>query len=310
MRDMNILVATNDGYIFPTMVMIKSIDKNKNKDIFIHVYVLYSELSSDSIKNLNSLNKQDLDINYLRVNDALFDNAPIYEYFSKETYFRLVAHTLLPENMDRIMWIDGDIIIKKPLDPFYFQDFENKMFIACEDMLNGHNQEIHKKFNMPESILYFSAGVMLYNLNEMRKNMNIEDIFRFIDENKEKIEIVDQDVLNGMYFSNAKVLENDFTYNFFAGYITPYNYKEKLEEIAILHYCGGWKPWKEKYPYYGFEEFWEIAKTIDIGKEVYEKVKDSYLITHRKWVRYEKTKAILGKVLPLKKIKKFFVNRK
>lgn len=309
MRNMNILVATNDGFIFPIMVMIKSIKNTKHKDVFLNVYVLHSILKRESVEDLNSLNDDEVKINYLRVNDALFENVPIYEYFSKEVYFRLIAHTLLPENMDRIMWIDGDIIVRKPLDDFYYQAFGDEILIACEDMLNGHNVELHEKFNIPQNKTYFSSGVMLYNLSQMRNKVDVTTVFQFIHTNAEKIEIVDQDVLNAMFYENVKVLNNSFQYNYFAGHLRPDNYRVRMMEIVILHFCGGWKPWKENYPYYGFEEFWEVAQNVSHGNDIFNKVKKSYMKAHKKWVKYEKTKAFIGRFIPLQFLKKILGNR-
>lgn len=310
MRKMNILVAVNDVFIFPTKVMLKSIEKTKNKDVTLDVYVLHSDLKQESREILDALNSENILIHYLRVDDELFENVPIYEYFSKEVYFRLVAHMLLPVTLNRILWIDGDIIVRQPLDEFYYQEFGEEILIACEDMLNGHNWDLHNKFSIPHDKIYFSSGVMLYNLKEMREKVSIRKIFDFIHMNARKIEIVDQDVLNAIFYNDVKVLEKEFKFNYFAGFLKPFDYKKKMKEIVILHFCGAWKPWKKEYPYYGFEEFWDIAKEIDSSKPIYDAIKDSYKKKHTKWVYYEKTKSVVGKVIPLNVIKGLIKNEK
>ncbi len=70
MTTMNILVATNDGYVMPTKVMIKSLELSQDSKVNVAVYVLYSELNDDSFKNLDSLNsrKQTFAIRYAENN--------------------------------------------------------------------------------------------------------------------------------------------------------------------------------------------------------------------------------------------------
>ena len=118
---MNILVATNDGYIFPTKVMLVSLLDVEQTVTEFNVYVLCSELKKESTDSLRGLNNDRMHIHFLRVPDELFVNVPIYKYFSKEVYYRIIAYSLLPKDMERIMWIDGDIAITHSILKFYNQ---------------------------------------------------------------------------------------------------------------------------------------------------------------------------------------------
>lgn len=294
---MNILVAANDGYIFPTKVMLMSLlDVEEEKETF-QVYVLCSELSEKSIGELNGLNSDRMRINYLRVPDELFENVPVYQYFSKEVYYRIIAYKLLPDDMDRIMWIDGDIVIIHSISKFYYQNIDDSMIVAIEDMLNGRNEEKKKKLNIPTEKLYFSSGVMLYNLSRMRDVMDIDHIFNYIHNNKDVIEIVDQDVLNALYYNQTKVIEKGFKYNYFVGELPAKGEKSILEKISILHYCGSKKPWKKGYPYHGFEFFWKYAMRINKDYCNYPEIKNSYFISHSKWL----VKGYIKRILRYKK---------
>ena len=54
-------------------------------------------------------------------------------HYSVAMYFRIFAHVLLPESIDRILYLDADIIVKNDITSFYAQDFEDKYMIVNED---------------------------------------------------------------------------------------------------------------------------------------------------------------------------------
>ncbi len=301
---MNILIATNDGFVCPSRVLLTSLLATHDESVRFVVYILCSELKEESIEALNTLKNDRMDIHYLKVPDELFVNVPLYAYFSKEVYYRLVAHTLLPDDVKRILWLDGDMIVKKSIQDFYNQDMGTALLAACEDMENGCNEQIHEKFGIPKNVLYFSSGVMLLNLPEMREKMDVEQIFKFISDNREKIEIVDQDVLNAMFWKEVKVIPGGFRYNYFAARVGVMDHTQVMNDIAILHYCGGLKPWKEGYKHYGFEEFWKYAGKMPEYAGLYDELAKSHRSAHRKWVLYEKTKYYVTRVIPIEKLRK------
>lgn len=130
-KQMNILVGFNDSYAVPTQVMLKSLIENNN--CTIDIYVLYILLSDASKKLLLSLKSKRVNIYYIQVKESDFDNVPVMDGYSKEAYIRLFAHTYLPENVERILWLDGDLIINGPINEYYDQSFDGKLYIADRD---------------------------------------------------------------------------------------------------------------------------------------------------------------------------------
>lgn len=301
MKEMNILVATNDGFVFPTSVLLKSLKDNHTRDYRFEVYVLCCSLTPESVENMNRLNDCRMSIHFLRVDDTLFEDVPLYSYFSKEVYYRLSAQDLLPQELKRILWLDGDMVINGSLDEFYFQDFDGKLWAAHEDMINGRNRKIHEKLSIPEEYIYCSSGMMLYHLEKLRERVRVRDIFRFISDHKDILQIVDQDALNALFYNEIKVWTKPYTYNYFAGHITRRNRQEVMKECSVIHYCGPYKPWKKKYPYYGYDLFWKYAIAVEGGKEIYEKVNKSCRLSHLKWVLYEEMKVFARHFMPMEK---------
>ena len=93
--------------------------------------------------------------------------------FSIETYSRIIAQYVLPQNVERILWLDADMIICKNINDFYNVDFEGKAIVCAanlkQDTAKYFEHKIH--LGMKTTDVYFNAGVILFNIAKLRKNM-------------------------------------------------------------------------------------------------------------------------------------------
>ena len=131
MRGMNIFVAFNDEFALPTKVMLKSLIRNNTGPLVI--YVFYSSLGEQSINSIRELEDGErVFFHFRKVEDSFPDCIEIPPRFSRETYYRLLAHRLFDEDVEKVLWLDGDIIVTGSLCDFYEQDFHGKLYIAYE----------------------------------------------------------------------------------------------------------------------------------------------------------------------------------
>ena len=273
---MNILVAFNEEYAMATKVMLKSLIENNHTELSI--YVLYIELSDKTITKLSELKNDRVSVNFIKIDEEVLEGVPVPRHFSKEAYIRLFAHSYLDTCIDRILWLDGDMIINDSIEDYYNQDFDNKLFIAVEDVESGHSVEKHKALQMPDDVTYINSGVLLMDLKRIREKIDNQTIKNWIQENYDAIEFVDQDVFNGLMYNEFKVVDPEHLYNYFTIYITPQNKKYVYKNAHILHYAGKCKPWKPGYRYYGFTIWWKYAIAADVENEdLYKKIRISCL---------------------------------
>ncbi len=245
---MNILISVNKNYLPPAEVMLGSLARRVNEHI--NVYLLNKSLTASDIdsfsKKLKKI-KQTIVLHTINTPSSYFDKLPVTLHFSKEMYYRIIAQFILPDNLDRILWLDADIIILKDITDFYHQDFNNAYLIACPDINNTSAVIVSQKksLELPKEHLYFNSGVLLMNLNLMRKHTNLETIYTCATPLKDKLLYPDQDILNVLYHNKVKYAE-----------FTLYNYqtlnfrkfpKQILSDIFILHYIGSIKPWNNRF---------------------------------------------------------------
>ena len=256
---MNILVAFNDNYTMPTRVMLKSLIENNHCSL--DIYVIYVTLSDISKRKISELNDATTTIHFLRIDERKFESFPVMGIYSKEAYIRLFAHRYLPEDIDRVLWLDSDLIINGSLDEFYNIEFDNKLYVAYKD-IKCDNQKKKISLGMPLDMTYINSGVLLMNLKEIRGTVQDEQIVKFVEEYNKKIEYVDQDVFNGLLYEHFKVIESDFTYNYIVRHITPWNKRKVYKNAMVFHYAG-FKPWNAGFKYYGFHIWWKYALLTD-----------------------------------------------
>src|SRR3546814_17947708 len=77
------------------------------------------------------------------------------------TYYRLVMHHMLPAHVQRIFYLDSDIVLRKCLSEIYDIDLDGYLFAGVEDSLSLH---YNRKFGLPETAAHINAGVTLVTI--------------------------------------------------------------------------------------------------------------------------------------------------
>ena len=247
----NIHVTLNSGYIDPLCVMFKSMCVSNPQTKF-DIYVAYSSLTDEDFRKIDNCINDNMTIHPILVDESVFDGARILERISKETYYRLLVGTILPEEVDRILYLDPDIVVINPLDEFYNLDFKGKIVAGAPhtygvvEMVNfrrlGMTRHRHEH--------YINAGVLLIDVNAWRKKITTEEIIKFVDSNFKRLKLCDQDAIN-ILFRKDILYVDEKKYNLdektFAHHIwcLRMNHKWLVENTVIVHFNGKKKPWGE-----------------------------------------------------------------
>ena len=92
------------------------------------------------------------------------------------------------------------------------------------------------------------------NLELQRKQVDEREIFNFVDKNRSKLIMPDQDILNALFSKAIKSLDEKL-YNYDVRYFRYYrivsggfwDMDRVIKNTVILHFCGKKKPWKKEY---------------------------------------------------------------
>src|SRR5690606_28570497 len=123
----------------------------------------------------------------VKIDSGFFNDAPVLFHYSKEMYYRLLAFKFLPHELDRVLYLDPDILVINPIRDLYTTDIDGYLFAAAyHDLLSI--REINKiRLNPYEIEAYYNSGVLLMNLNLQRQLIDEQSIFQFVEKNRAKL---------------------------------------------------------------------------------------------------------------------------
>ncbi|MBQ3918229.1 MAG: glycosyltransferase family 8 protein, partial [Oscillospiraceae bacterium] len=162
---------------------------------------------------------------------------------SVDTYYRILAIDMLPADMDRILYLDVDMVVKGDLRELYDTDLSGYAFGVCEDIfgkINGFHEANKRRLGIPGEYSYFNAGVMLFNLEYLRADGAAEKLLDAIYKNYERYEYNDQDVMNELYYDKLLYLPWN-RYNLPPAYyfVNRFDYADTADEdIQVLDFLS------------------------------------------------------------------------
>ena len=114
MYRMNVATALDDNYAKYTYVMLYSLFTN-NEDAEIYVYLLQNSLTEESIQNLEKLcDTYRNHLCLLDVNEDTMDQRLLQtDNWTMETCYRLQLFDILPSEVDRLLYLDVDMVINQ-----------------------------------------------------------------------------------------------------------------------------------------------------------------------------------------------------
>lgn len=250
----DLLVTFNRHYIEPFKTMLHSLLCNNPGESF-RIWLMHSNIPQEELTNLiEYCSARGVLLTALTVEPEVFANAPVSRQYPQEMYYRLLAPRLLPENLNRILYLDSDILALNPLRPLWAVDLQGKTFAASShtgvlDLMSGVN-----RIRMNTDHDYFNTGVILIDLAAARRNVRLEDIFDCVRNHSAGLLLPDQDVFNFLYGSDTLPLPDsvwNYDPRYYSGYLLRSNGQCTLDWVmnhtVFLHFCGKKKPWNASY---------------------------------------------------------------
>lgn len=258
----NLCFLADDNYIMQTCVALNSLYLNKSNNTRYKIHLILNSGSDENIKRIKKLESDSFKINIIKINkiDEFF-KFNIEEISASSTAICKFYIPQILNELDKVIYIDGDVIISSDLSELYNIDIKNNYIGAVKDTC-GLSRSLYKLFK--KNIFYFNSGVMIMNLKKMRNDNISEKLmdYRINGYNQ----LMDQDALN--YVLRNKVYELPFIYNtqlcciedvkrfdekkqmavlkkYFNINYPISNFQDIVNKAKILHYSGSLKPWNK-----------------------------------------------------------------
>ena len=227
------------------------------------------------------------------VDEELMQICPLYpeNHIARTTYYRLMAAELLPNNVDKIIYMDGDMIVIGDIHALWEFDITNYAVAGAVDSLQ-FDDEIYRRLAFDKKNGYFNAGVELINLRYWREHNISNQAIAYIESHQDSLPFMDQDVINTILADKKAFIPIRYNYQtmyltkFFSKAFTPEFMNDVLlnkEHPVIIHYNGGVKPWSWRYYALPYRKEWLRAywkspwffayKITPIGKYIKQLIK-------------------------------------
>lgn len=243
-----IAFSCDNKYIRHCYTAINSLNKNTNYDF--NIFIITSNLNTDNIKFIKKLECGHCkSIEIINIDASQFNIFPLNrKYISIATYYRLLLSNIIPCNIDKIIYLDCDIMVLGDIAELWDFNFPKHHYALVVEDEGGATQS--QRLGLPIEKKYFNAGVIVFNLNRLRKENMLFKSRSILLKYQNKIRLQDQDILN-IYFCGRvtyaplswNVGTRLYKKNDLKGTYSEYEWKEAILRPKIVHFTGNVKPW-------------------------------------------------------------------
>lgn len=246
----NLLITIDKRYVGPLLTMLDSYGM-QHQDVVTCLFVAHSSLETQEIERIyEKASQYGIQLQPIHITEHWFKDTPVLERLPEESFYRLMAFHYLPAEIHRCLYLDPDIIIRKSLLPLCGMDLEGNYIAAASHMVGRKNRLNLRRLGIREDIRYLNSGVMLMDLDAIRRDFTIEGILSSTSENIQKLLLGDQDMVNILFGKRTKLIDERI-YNLderaFHMHQHTFDLQAVERETAIIHYNGKFKPWLNGY---------------------------------------------------------------
>ena len=258
-----VVYASDDRFAEILGVSLVSLYENSQDMDDIVVYVLDSGIKIENKHRIESISKdyRRSDIVWLQAQDiskvlAMEIKA---DRGSLSQYARLFVSSDLPETLDRVLYLDCDIVVNKSIKELWNLELHDKTIAA---LMDAFSPAYRANIGLNPTDIMFNSGVMLIDLNRWKETKVEQRLLKFIESKNGKIQQGDQGALNAVLshdtycfepWFNSVTIYHDFNYDEMMIYRKPpegfYGREEinrAVEDPSVVHFTTSFlskRPW-------------------------------------------------------------------
>ena len=254
--DAAIVLATDSRFLAPISCVLAMIDEHSPD---ARVYLLHDDVG-DADRARTTSHVPGLKPTWTDVSTLLSKRLVTQQHFTRMSYARLLIANALPW-LDRAVYLDADILIRRPLGPLFETDLRALPIAACLDLnaitlARGLPNFAH--WQLDGHAPYFNGGVLVLDLTSWRDRGLTDRAVALAESSSASLGWADQDVIN--IVAGASCHRLDASWNVLHGgwgrrahptrvgaALPPAELESALRDPAIVHFAGSIKPWHPRF---------------------------------------------------------------
>jgi lipopolysaccharide biosynthesis glycosyltransferase len=246
----HLLLCTNSLYLQHVGVCLTSLLVN-NSDLFFNIVIVgraTEALDEEKLRrSLAGFANHSLSFKkFIPPADRMLPLNP-QAHYTLDNWTRLWVGDFFADDIDRVLYLDGDIVVVGDVAPLWCTDLGGTLLGAVDIPGSLHGVTT---LAMRAEDGYFNSGVLLIDLKQWRETQALDTILRYVDAYPERMRYtLDQDALNACFHGRRKRLDYKWnaTWSFFREPIelplAPPEIENVRREARIIHFNSNLKPW-------------------------------------------------------------------
>lgn len=277
-KQLRVLFSSDDNYAQHLGAAIYSLIAHNSNFEEIQIYVIDNDISAANKEKLECISNHFSNSKIIWLPFAEWKgklNLNMAWDISLSSYARLFLAELLPKDVDRILYMDCDMIVCDSLMALWNADLQGKVLGAVQDDISDSTKAA---VGLLPQDPYFNAGLLLVNLVEWRAQGMGEACLDFIHRHEGMVIHHDQGVLNGVlkdkwyrlpvecnlmtihYMFNLEQIQR--YYGDHAVFYTTEEIEKAKQKPVILHYTPSFtsRPWVKGCAHPEAQKYWAAVK--------------------------------------------------
>jgi len=186
-------------------------------------------------------------------------------HYTIDTYTRLWVADFFPAHVDRVLYLDSDMVVVGHVGELWSTDLGDSVLGAVT--IPGSTR--CAAYGIPERFGYFQSGVLVIDLKRWRDDRIFDVLQDYISHNAEKIVDADQDVLNACLYDRRRVLPYiwnmiaPFYFNYHPLGISNSDLQAARRNARIIHFNGPAKPWSYLSRHPRRADYWKYLRLTE-----------------------------------------------
>ena len=244
MEPVVLALASNESYFSGLYCAVASALSYLDPEREVDVKVLDGGLSRSSLDTLSQLVgrvRKRTRLEFVRADASIFGRATVGPGQSHMAYCRLLLPHLL--DVPRLIYLDCDVLVFCDLSQLYdLQLSDSKAIAAVPDAetscLAEDSSVVARGMQLPTQGAYFNSGVMLMNLNELRRGHFFQRAVEFLNNWSGKYRFHDQSAINFLLHGRIQPLTTEWNWPAWR-----FDAQENNNLNCVLHYTTS-APWR------------------------------------------------------------------
>jgi|SRR5688500_16150282 len=243
---LHIATAIDHTYLLPLRVMLASLVQHLRPSFRPILYIMNQTLNDEDLAAIGAI----VETHSIVPPPGAVRSLPRSPRFLPEAAFPLLLPDLLPGSVERVLFLDPDLLILDDVAKVWETELGDCVIAAARDQAipsssSPRGVKYRSKLGVPDDVPYFNAGVMLIDIARWKALDISARAYEYLERRGERADYFHQEALNAVLWN--RWIRLDQKWNLVASLsgrsYGPYK-DDSIDAPGIVHFAGHFKPWR------------------------------------------------------------------